>query len=133
MQRRKFIQVSAVGATAIVITGINCKSRHLAYYNVLDKPVQLSGICDLNTIREIGKAYRLQTPSETEADKLAELLSVDSAGNPVSSSTDDLIIKNLLNQKIKHDFETDNTVIVNGWVLTKTEARQCALLYAVDQ
>ena len=77
--------------------------------------------------------YRLQTPAESEADKLAELLSMDSAGNKISSSNDDLFIQNLINQKIKHDFETDNTVIVKGWVLTVTEARQCALLYAIDQ
>ena len=133
MQRRKFIQVSAVGTTVIVITGISCKGRHPAFYNVLDKPVKLSGICDLNTIRNIGMNYRLQTPAESEADKLAELLSMDSAGNKISSSTDDLFIQNLINQKIKNDFETDNTVIVNGWVLTVTEARQCALLYAINQ
>lgn len=77
--------------------------------------------------------YSLQTPAESEADKLAELLSMDSAGNKISSSTDNLFIQNLLNQKIKYDFETDNTVIVNGWVLTLTEARQCALLYVIDQ
>ena len=133
MQRREFIQVSAVGATAIVITGISCNGRHPAFYNVLDKPVQLSGICDLNTIREIGMTYQLQTPAESGADKLAELLSADSAGNTVSSSTDDLFIQSLINQKIKHDFEAGNTVIVNGWVLTVTEARQCALLYAMNQ
>ena len=77
--------------------------------------------------------YRLQIPAESEADKLAELLSMDSAGNKISSSSDDLFIQNLINQKNKHDFETDNTVIVNGWVLTVTEARQCALLYAINQ
>jgi hypothetical protein len=133
MQRRKFIQVTAAGTTAIAITGISCKGRHPAFYDVLDKPIKLSGICDLNTIRNIGMNYRLQTPAESEADKLAELLSMDSAGNKISSSTDNLFIQNLLNQKIKYDFETDNTVIVNGWVLTLTEARQCALLYVIDQ
>src|ERR1700722_4239239 len=133
MQRRKFIQVSAVGTTAFVVTGISCKRHHPAFYNVLDKPAKLSGICDLNTIRNIGMTYRLQIPAESEADKLAELLSMDSAGNKISSSSDDLFIQNLISQKIKHDFETDTTVIANGWGLTVTEARQCALLHAVDQ
>ncbi len=77
--------------------------------------------------------YRIQTPSESETNKLAELLSMDSAGNKIPASSDDLFIQSLMNQKIKHDFETDNTVIVNGWVITITEARQCALFYAVDQ
>jgi hypothetical protein len=133
MQRRKFLHVSAVGTTAIIITGISCKSHHPAYYNVLDKPAKLSGICDLNTIRNIGMTYRIQTPAESETDKLAELLSTDSAGNKISSSSDDLFIQNLMNQKIKYDFETDNTVIISGWVLAVTEARQCALLYAMNQ
>ena len=33
----------------------------------------------------------------------------------------------LLNQKIQQDFEAGRTVVVNGWVLSQTEARQCAL------
>ncbi len=133
MQRRKFIQFSAVGTTAILFTGTGCTNYHSSFYNILDKPGQLSGICDLNTIRGIGMAYRLQTPTESGVDKLADVLSVDSAGNKISSSSDKLIIQNLISQKIKRDFETGNTVIVNGWVLAVTEARQCALLYAIDQ
>jgi hypothetical protein len=133
MQRRKFLHVSAVATTAIAITGISCKRHYPAYYNVLDKPAKLSGICDLNTIRKIGMNYQLQTPVESSLDKLADLLSEDSAGNKISSSSDDLFIQNQISQKIKHDFETDNTVIVNGWVITVTEARQCALLYAMNR
>ncbi len=133
MQRRKFIQVSAIGTTAFVITGVSCKNQNTSFYNILDKPDKLSRICDLNTIRRIGMTYRLQMPTESSTDKLADLLSTDSGGNKISTSSDDLFIQNLINQKIKHDFDTDNTVIVNGWVLTVTEARQCALLYAINQ
>ncbi len=133
MQRRKFIQVSTVGTTAIVITGISCKYPRTTFYNILDKPARLSSICDLNTIRKIGITYSQQTPAETGVDKLADLLSVDTSGKIISSSSDGVSIRNMINQKIKHDFETDNTVIVNGWVITITEARQCALLYAIDQ
>ncbi len=133
MQRRKFIQVTAVGTTAFVVTGISCNNYHSSFYNILDRPGQLSKICDLHEIRGIGRAYRLQTPTESGVDKLTDLLSADEGGNKISSSSEELSIQNLINQKIKHDFETDNTVIVNGWVLTVTEARQCALLYAIDQ
>lgn len=133
MQRRKFLHVTAVGTTAIMITGTSCKRQHPDFYNILDKPVRLSGICDMKTIMEIGKTYHLQDPAESGVDKLADLLSVDFAGNKIPSSSNDLFIQNLMNQKIKHDFEKDNTVIVNGWVLTVTEARQCALLYDMNQ
>ena len=32
-----------------------------------------------------------------------------------------------LEKKIKTDFETGNIVLVDGWVLSISEARQCAL------
>ena len=73
--------------------------------------------------------YRTQTTSETDADKLATLLLTDSAGNPVSSASDHSFIQNLMIRKIDRDFETGNIVIVKGWVLSVTEARQCALLF----
>jgi len=133
MQRRKFIQLSAMGIAAIGIAGISCRHRHPAYYHILDKPEQLSQICDLKTLREIGMAYRLQTASERDADKLVALLSSDLAGQPVSSASDSLFIQTLVNQKIRQDFETGNTVIVEGWILAVTEARQCALLFVNNQ
>lgn len=133
MQRRKFIQLSAIGSAAIGITGTGCRHRHPAFYNILTNPRQLSQICDLKTISEIGMAYRLQTVSENDADKLIALLSSDSAGNPVSSDADSLFIQSLLNQKIKQDFETGNIVIVKGWILSVTETRQCALLSINNQ
>ena len=133
MQRRKFIQLSAIGSAAIGIGGISCKHRHPAFYNILVKPGQLSQICDLKTIREIGMAYRLQRVSERDADKLVALLSADSTGNPVSPASDNLFIQTLIDQKIKQDFETGNTVMVKGWILAVTEARQCALLFISNQ
>jgi hypothetical protein len=32
-----------------------------------------------------------------------------------------------IDKKKKEDFAKSNTVIVKGWVLSRTEARQCAL------
>jgi len=37
-----------------------------------------------------------------------------------------------LEESIKNDFETGNTVIVDGWILSRTEARQCALLSTIN-
>jgi hypothetical protein len=133
MQRRKFIQLSAMGSAAIGMTGVSCNNRRPAFYSVLEKPGVLSQICDLQTIREIGKAYRLQAPSENDAGRLAALLSADSAGNPVPSAADKALVQGLIHQKIARDFETGNTVIVKGWILAVTEARQCALLYVNNQ
>jgi hypothetical protein len=129
LQRRQFIQLSVLGSAAIGITGIGCSKRHSVSYDVLGKPEELAQICDLKTLKEIGMAYRLQTGSEMDADKLVTLLLTDSAGHPVSSALDNAFFQTLMSRKINRDFETGNIVIVKGWVLAVTEARQCALLF----
>jgi hypothetical protein len=129
MQRRQFLQLSAMGGTVILVTGISCNQRHPVSYDILGKPEELSQICDLKTLKEIGRAYQGQTASETDADKLATLLLTDSAGSTVSSASDKSVIQTLLSKKIMQDFETGNIVILKGWILSVTEARQCALLF----
>lgn len=37
-----------------------------------------------------------------------------------------------LRRQIVQDFTDGNTVLVDGWLLSVTEARQCALLSAID-
>jgi len=118
-----------MGGTVILVTGISCSQRHQVSYDILGKPEALAQICDLKTLKEIGMAYRGQTASETDADKLATLLLTDSSGNPVSSASDQSFIQTLMSKKINWDFETGNIVIVKGWILSVTEARQCALLF----
>jgi len=129
MQRRQFLQLTAMGGTVILVTGIGCNGRQQASYEVLGKPEALAQICDMKTLKEIGMAYRAQTSSESDRDKLATLLLSDSAGSPVSSASDQSFIQNLMNKKIDRGFETGNIVIVKGWILSVTEARQCALLF----
>ena len=129
MQRRQFLQLSAMGGTVILVTGISCSQRHPVAYDMLDKPEALAQICDLKTLKEIGKAYQDQTASERNTEKLAALLLTDSAGNTVSSVSDKSVIQTLISRKINQDFETGRIVIVKGWILSVTEARQCALLF----
>jgi len=62
--------------------------------------------------------------AENDDDKLIQLLSGNS---PIAGSSDETAIHQYLDQKVKQDFETGNTVLVKGWVLSVTEARQCAL------
>jgi hypothetical protein len=129
MQRRQFLQLTGMGGTVILVTGMSCSRRHPVSYDILGKPEELAQICDLKTLKEIGMAYRGQSPSETGGDKLETLLLTDSSGNPVSSESDHSFIQALMRKKIEHDFETGNIVILEGWILSITEARQCALLF----
>ena len=133
MQRRKFIMLSAVAGTAAAFAGIRCNRRPPAIYHILEKPEFLSQICDEQTIREIGLAYRLQKPNEKTPDELADLLLKDISGNSLSSSADGQLIRKTISEKTKLDFEKSDTAVVSGWILAVTEARQCALFAAQHQ
>jgi hypothetical protein len=123
MKRRNFIQLSAFAAAAISLPLVHSCSLP-AGENAMSQPVFLSRLFDENTINEAGKAYLQKTPSENDDDKLVKLLADNSS---VANSTDEKAIHQYLDEKIKHDFETGKTVLVKGWVLAVTEARQCAL------
>jgi hypothetical protein len=133
MERRKFIALTAIGSTATVFTSLRCNPRQSSNYAALEKPEQLSLICDEQTIREIGMTYRLQRPEENETRKLENLLSADSAGYPLPAVADDQKIRALLSGKVAADFAKSNTVVIKGWILSVTEARQCALFALHNQ
>ena len=132
MKRRTFVRLSAFSAVVIGIPSLNCRSRNPVLNKTLSQPFLLSRMCDAKTIREIGTTYREHSPAETKEEQLVALLLTDTAGNPVSKSSDSSVIHSLLERKIQNDFETGSTVIVKGWVLSATEARQCAL-YSLTQ
>ncbi|MEJ0101393.1 MAG: hypothetical protein WDO19_02050 [Bacteroidota bacterium] len=123
MKRRDFIQLSAFAAAAISFPLLHSCSPP-AGEDILSQPVFLSRLFDKNTIREAGKAYIQKTPAENNDDKLIQLLSGNSS---ITGSTDETAIHRYLDQKVKQDFEAGNTILVKGWVLSVTEARQCAL------
>ena len=121
MDRRTFLQISAVGAVAISLPMVQCKPRP---NELLEFPATLSSLCDEKTIRELGVAYLQKHPGENKTSTLQGLLLEGYAGK----GTEDVdAISALLDNKIHTDFKNSRTVILKGWVLSLTEARQCAL------
>ena len=88
-------------------------------------PLVLSGICDEASIRKIGISYRALVPGENSKEKLLELLNTGLSSNIAPDGPE---VINELEQKIEQEFKEDKLVVINGWVITPTEARQCALL-----
>jgi len=127
MKRRDFIQLSAFAAGIITFPLLHSCSPTEGE-SAISKPVFLSRLLDANTIRAAGKAYLQKKPRENDDDKLIRLLAGNSS---IANAADEKTIHQFLDEKIKHDFETGNTVLVNGWVLAVTEARQCALFSRV--
>lgn len=119
MERRAFVRLSAY--TALVLSMPLLDSCSKTEDNPLAMPVFFSHIADVKTISEAGLAYRRATKGEDDRTALAKLL----LGN--NASSDKKAIQTALDDQVKQDFQTNKTVTVSGWVLSITEARQCAL------
>jgi hypothetical protein len=112
MKRRNFILLTMAGAWIAP----SCKARET---NALSRPLFLSTICDAPTLRHIGKSYRTTTPAEAEEQKLISLLNTD--GSQASDPA------HQLDAKARQDYAAGKTVTIDGWMISVTEARQCAL------
>ena len=124
MKRRNFILLSATGVAAI-----GTSYWYLNYYtsefdSLITEPESLSYIWSRETISAIGRGYRKQFPSEDSEHSLVKLLLAD--------TQDDISAIAALKRGIKNDFETGNTVMIDGWILSITEARQCALFSIIQ-
>ena len=120
MKRRNFILLAGAGVSAIALPTWYYKYGDLEYDPLLTEPELLSYIWDGNTIIEIGEMYRTQVTSENSERALVSLLS-NSASSDLTTATE------MLRQQITYDYKSGNTVMVDGWILSRTEGRQCAL------
>ncbi|HVS98177.1 MAG TPA: hypothetical protein VHE54_16890 [Puia sp.] len=122
MKRKEFIFLTVAGAAAIVIPNAGCRQYSDATVDALSRPLFLGQVCDAKTIGEIGAAYRTANPEESHRNRLIGLLLKD-----MPAAQDDHRLARLVDARVRSDFATDNIVTVKGWVLSRTEARQCAL------
>ena len=127
MKRKDFIVLSIYSGVAVSIPFLGCRTGSGVANRPWVAPGLLSHICDAKTLREIGADYRRKYPGESNEAELASLLLTDSDDKIIPINTEDAVIHSLLEKKIKKDFELGNTVVIRGWVLSKTEAQQCAL------
>ena len=123
MKRRDFIRLSAY-STALLgvpfIAGCHYKPSNTA----LLQPSFLVHIMDKKSLLETGQQYLKQVPEEASADKLEKLLMDNTS---LSGSADAETVHNYFYKKTADDFANKQTVVVDGWILSTTEARQCGL------
>ena len=121
MQKRDFIYLSAYTSVALAPQASGC-----AYKQIDEEPQSLflSHLADVKTIVATGIAYRKEHREEDCKTRLTELLLANSA---LQSSSDDRAIRSMLENKVENDFKTGKIAVVKGWVLSLTEARECAL------
>ena len=124
MKRRTFIATATI--TAIGLPVAYYVKKKISKGDPLTNAEMLSHFCDERALKEIGIAYRTIVPAENERQKLTDLILTDASGTKVKAS-DWSAVEDLVTKKIHDEFLQQDLIIVKGWVISKTEARQCAL------
>jgi len=109
MDRRQFLRVTAAGAVtslSVPVVGAGARRADDRTLRTLAYP-DLLAVLGAECVHAIGVRYREATPAERDADALRA--AIDPAA------------------LVARDFADERTVLVDGWVLSITEARQCAL------
>ena len=111
LNRRQFLSVTAAGAALSLTRLAGAQPGHAHDARELAHPELLSAIGP-DAVRDIGREYRVLASSES--DRAALLAALHNARTSADAMVHD-------------DFIAGRTVVVRGWVLSLTEARQCAL------
>lgn len=120
MKRRNFFLLSLAGLATVAVPSYYIWKNGNEKKNPLYEPKILTTILEPSDIVEMGRMYSEQFTDNGLEEKLQNFLTTntDSKNGDVAS---------ILEQEVKRDYETGNTVILDGWILSETEAVQCAL------
>jgi hypothetical protein len=117
-----FLKHSAVLSAAMIISWLeSCVSDK---ESTIPPPDFLSHTIDRETMVTIGRAYRQKFPGENDRDKIAALLMQNHPAKDKAGKTD---LQEYFEKQIEAEFASDQVVVIAGWILARTEARQCAL------
>jgi|SRR5579863_8736456 len=118
MERRVFVKLSAFTALALSVPFVEgCAHKN----DPLTLPLLFSHFADKKTIIEAGLAYRKMFENENSQSALGQALS---ANKPTMDAD---ALRSALVRQCKQDFSAGKIVTIDGWILSVTEARQCAL------
>ncbi len=126
IDRRSFLKISLISVTAFPLLTA-CSKPDPKLTSTLSHPSTLIQMCDSTTLHEIGSAYRQIRPEEDKFEILQKLLLSDSLGNDIKSTSDIQFIQEALQSQVAGDFQNGRIIKINGWIISITEARQCAL------
>lgn len=113
MERRRFVILALAGTAVVSLPLSQCASAER------DRPELLYALLGKSKTIEIGKAYVEHFPSERDRNILTALIAATLKEQPASP----------INVSIENEFRNGKVVIINGWILSLTEARQSALYY----
>ena len=121
--RRRLLGIIAATGGAALMSSI---SAQVGRERLSLKAALLGVLSDPQGVGDIGRAYLNLFPSEANARQLVSLIVERHPGafGPAVSLEE---ARALLQQAVREDFHEEKTVELNGWVVSRTEARLCAL------
>ena len=119
MDRRQFFRLT--GATTLGIAVAGCAADPEYESQSLARPELLVAL-GAGPVRAIGEKYRVMNPVENDADALRTAIRASRPFWARFGRTSPPIAT-----LVREDFGRGRTVLINGWILSVTEARQCAL------
>ncbi len=131
MKRRTFIWTSSVATIAILLPFSNC-STEPSFDEIIANPISLAHIYNSENIHKIGSLYMTLVSGETNKHILKNLILKNESEKKPSKLFNKLLVQNSIRKKIKNDFIVGSTIIIDGWILSKTEVRQCALFSLIN-
>jgi len=75
----------------------------------------------------IGTAYLEATPSDARLEPLVDQIVAGLDGGTGALRSSQAELRRRLGRRMRRDFEEDATVCLKGWIVSRTEARLCAL------
>ena len=126
MKRRAFIGacIVGIGISHFTLSRLLFKTTN---NTALAQPKFLSQLCDNKTIQMLGRAYLKLKPDEASDEILWNDVLTERPSNRSPRTKDTTTFARQIEQRIKQDFSNENIVVVDGWILSVTEARQCAI------
>jgi hypothetical protein len=126
MNRRDFLFYAAAGSAALSLPAATLTGASSRRLTPLARPRTIQTIGRAPLVYRLGRTYRARWPDENDPNVLASAIRGEdpaSASSPVAGSDLDAQI----DRRIQQDFEAGRTVQLEGWILSVTEVRQCAL------
>lgn len=87
----------------------------------LARPRLLDMLHDSEIVRALGAKYREVVPAERDTPALTQ--AILGAAWPATPSA----LRQHMDERVQRDFDAGQTIRLDGWILSVTEARQCAL------
>lgn len=125
IDRRQFLRITVAGAVTSVagpLVGAPAASDDPHALWALAHP-DLLVVLGAQRVSAIGARYREASPSESDPEALRAAIAVTTAQSRPAGDYGQPDLSAL----IARDFAEERAVIIDGWVLSITEARQCAL------